>query len=167
MNYASTTDLLLWYGAKELAQIAVPDDLPVVGADLLRLTIEAGDLDAFTDERIAAAQVGLTRMERALSDAQQLMNSYLALRYGLPLADALIANSALPRTCGAIARRLLHQDRVPQEVMTGYEMALSWLKDLATGQAELQQGAANIGAGMAAFDASDRVFDFETLRGFA
>ncbi len=167
MSYATANDLLIWYGAKELTQIAVPEDRLLITPELLRLTIDLGDRGSYTPEERASADEGLIRIERGLSDAHQLMNSYLARRYPLPLSNDLITASALPRSCGAIARRLLHLDRVPAEVIQGYEMALSWLKDLAANKAELQHGAITIGAGLAAFDAADRVFDQTTLSGFA
>lgn len=167
MSYATAADLLLWFGAKELAQCAVPDDMAVVSAELMRLTIGQGDRDDFSPEEIAAADVGLAVLDRALSDAEKLLHSYLAGRFALPLSDEQVAQSALPRVCGAVARRFLHHDRVPEEASRGYEMALSWLTDLAVGRAELTALPMVTRAGLAAFDAGERVFDQETLRGFA
>lgn len=167
MSYATAADLLLWYGARELAQVAVPDDLSATTPELMRLTIENGDRDLFAPEEIAAADAGLARINRALSDAGLLITSYLAPRHALPLAPELVETTHLPRTCGAITRRLLHNDRVPEEVIKGYDLAMKWLGDLAAGRAELTPTPAATGAGLAAFDAVDRVFDQETLRGFA
>ncbi|MEO5335190.1 MAG: DUF1320 domain-containing protein [Magnetococcus sp. YQC-5] len=166
MSYATANDLLVWYGARELAQVAVPDDLTTAGPELMRLTINDADRDTFTEEEISAADAGLARINSALSDAEQLMNSYLALRYDIPLTGTLIQASALPRTCGAIARRLLHHAFVPEEVTMGYDMALLWLKEVAFGKAELDRDVTTTGAGSPAFETGERVFDQETLRGF-
>ncbi|MBF0180717.1 MAG: DUF1320 domain-containing protein [Magnetococcales bacterium] len=166
-GYATAADLLLWYGARELAQCAVPDDLPAIGADLMRLTIAEGDRTPFTPEEIAAADAGLAAIQAALTDAARLIDSYLATRHTLPLAADLAESSGLSRVCGALARRFLHHDQTPEEVARGYDQALAWLRDVGQGRAELRPPAVATGAGLAAFDASARVFDQETLRGFA
>ncbi|MBF0296680.1 MAG: DUF1320 family protein [Magnetococcales bacterium] len=166
-GYATASDLLLWYGAKELAQCAVPDDLPAIGADLMRLTIADGDRTPFTPEETAAADAGLAAIQGALTDAARLIDSYLATRHTLPLEADLAGRSGLPRACGALARRFLHHDQVPEEVAKGYDQALAWIRDVGQGRAELRSATVATGAGLAAFDAASRVFDQETLRGFA
>ncbi|MBF0189785.1 MAG: DUF1320 family protein [Magnetococcales bacterium] len=166
MNHATAAELLLWFGARELAQVAVPEDHPPVTPELMRQTIAQDDRDDHTPEAIAAAEAGLAAIERALSDATRLVESHLALRHGLPLSAAQVAQSPLPRLCGAIARRLLHRDRVPEEVNAGYTLAMAWLQDLAQGRTVIVGGAV-VGAGAPAFDAALRVFDDRTLRGFA
>ncbi|MBF0627863.1 MAG: DUF1320 family protein [Magnetococcales bacterium] len=165
MTLASVEDLLLWFGARELAQVAVPEELPVVSSELMRLTIVRGERDAFTDEEITAADAGLGVIERALADATRLIESHVALRHAIPLSGAQVAGSPLPRVCGAIARRLLHRDRVPEEVIAGHTQAMNWLKALAAGQVGIVGGAVH-GAGAAAFEAPPRLFDHQTLRGF-
>ncbi|MBF0272808.1 MAG: DUF1320 family protein [Magnetococcales bacterium] len=166
MNHATAMELLLWFGARELAQVAVPEDHPPVTPELMRRTIAQENRDDCTPEEIAAADAGMTAIQRALSDATRLVESHLALRHALPLSAGQVAQSPLPRICGAIARRLLHHDRAPDAVNAGYTQAMTWLQDLAQGRTGIVGGAV-IGAGAPACDAALRVFDHQTLRGFA
>jgi phage gp36-like protein len=169
MSYATPQNLLEWYGAKELAQIATPDDLIMVPAQLMRLTLDGGNRDAFSVEERAAADSAMTRISAALAESTSLIESYLGDRYSLPIADAVVQTSPLPRACGAMARRLLYDDGVPQEVGQRYELALGWLRDLASSQAGLGSNSTNqtkSAAGLADFTANERIFDQTTLHGF-
>lgn len=166
--YATPTDLITWFGAKELAEITGLDDLTPVPPTLLRLTIDAGNRDDFTAEEIAAADAALTRLQSALDDASRLMDAYLARRYTLPLADAVVSASPLPRICGDLARLLLQDDFSPAEPKTRHLRALDWLQDLALGRTELGSPAAPQGhtAGLPDFTARDRFFSDANLKGF-
>ncbi|MEO5345861.1 MAG: DUF1320 domain-containing protein [Magnetococcus sp. YQC-9] len=165
MSYAQSAQMLLWFGARELAQVAVPEEVTPISPELLRLTIEGGSRTAYTVEERAAADAGLLALERALEDAARLMDSHLVLRHPLPLSAEQIAQSPLPRLTGEIARRLLHRDRIPEAVQAGYQRAIAWLGDLAAGKTGIIGGAV-IGAGSPAFEAHPRLFDDTTLRGF-
>jgi phage gp36-like protein len=169
MSYATGQNLLEWYGAKELAQIATPDDLVMVPAQLLRLTLEGGNRDAFSLEEKAAADAAQVRISAVLEEATLLIESYLGRRYSLPIPDSGVQSSPLPRACGAMARRLLYDDGVPQEVGQRYELTLGWLRDLANSQANLgseETTQTTVGAGLADFESSERIFDQSTLQGF-
>ncbi len=170
MSYATAENLLEWYGARELAQVATPDDLTMTPPELMRLTIEGGNRDAFSADEKAAADAALARIDATMDEASLLIDSYLARRYSLPIAIAGVAASPLPRACGAMARRLLYDDGAPQEVVQRYELTLGWLRDLANNQASLganQETQSNVGAGMADFETKTRIFDAGSLKGFA
>ncbi|MBF0445037.1 MAG: DUF1320 family protein [Magnetococcales bacterium] len=169
MSYATPQNLLQWYGAKELAQTATPDDLVVVPAQLMRLTIEGGNRDAFSLEEIASADKALERITAALSEATLLIESYISRRYELPITDTVVQGSPLPRSCGAMARRLLYDDAVPQEVEKRYEHTLGWLRDLANNRADLNLNTTSqgqVGVGLADFENRERIFDNTLLQGF-
>ncbi|MBF0448584.1 MAG: DUF1320 domain-containing protein [Magnetococcales bacterium] len=169
MSYATPQNLLDWYGAKELAQIATPDDLPLVSAPLLRLAIQGEDLSGFSAEEQSAAQAALTRMVSALDAASHLMDSYLNRRYPLPIATPEIANSPLPQACGRLSRHLLYDDGIPFEVEQRYKQTISWLQELAGGQVQipaLLPPAFPSGVGLADAKPSTRIFDAASLAGF-
>lgn len=71
---------------------------------------------------------------RALSDAAAEINSYLAVRYALPLPSV---PEALVRVACDIARYRLHQNAPTAEVKARYEHALKWLEDVRDGRAAL------------------------------
>ncbi|MBF0193484.1 MAG: DUF1320 family protein [Magnetococcales bacterium] len=169
MSYATPQNLLRWYGAKELAEIATPDDLVAVPAQLMRLTIDGGNRDAFSQEEMLSADKGLERITAALSEATLLIESYISRRYELPITDTDVAASPLPRSCGTMAQRLLYDDAVPQEVEKRYEQALGWLRDLANNRADLclkTTSPGQVGAGLAEFESKERIFDSTSLQDF-
>ncbi|MBF0380688.1 MAG: DUF1320 family protein [Magnetococcales bacterium] len=169
MSYASHLNLLQWYGAKELAQTATPDDLAMLSAQLMRLTIEGGDRDSYSTQEIEIADKSIARITAALAEASLVIDSYISRRYELPIADTDIDNTPLPRCCGAMARRLLYDDAVPQEVERRYEETLTWLKDLANNRADLNLGTSSQtrrGAALADFENKQRIFDNTSLKGF-
>ncbi|MBF0358948.1 MAG: DUF1320 domain-containing protein [Magnetococcales bacterium] len=169
MSYATSLNLLEWFGAKELAQAATPDDLAVVSAQLMRLTIESGNRDAFSLDEQTSADAALARITAALTESSLLIDSYISRRYSLPITEAIISTSPLPRFCGAMARRLLYDDGVPKEVEQRYELTLGWLKDLANNQVDLGASSSSqtqVGAGLADFETNERIFDKNELKGF-
>ncbi|MBF0370983.1 MAG: DUF1320 domain-containing protein [Magnetococcales bacterium] len=167
--YATATNLLTWIGAKELAEIATPDDLIQITPTLMRLTIQGDARDAYTQAEQDAADESLVRIEAALGDADRQIDSYLASRYTLPLAAEVITGSILPRICGDIARWLLFDNGVTKEVGERYDRAVVYLKDLQSGDAQLGEESPEVSgtsAGEADFEAGSRVFDDDTLQGF-
>lgn len=164
MSYATSAQLLLWYGARELVQTATPDDLPLVAGELLRLTILAEDRTGYSNEELAAVDGALERLTAALVDASSLMDAYLMRRYALPLAEGQVTGGGLPRRCGAIARFLLQDDRASAEVKAGYQEALAWMTLVSDGKVAL--AGESLGAGGAEFAAPARVFDHATLKDF-
>lgn len=83
---------------------------------------EVANLEAMTD----ANAVG-----EALSDAAEEADSYVAVRYSLPLPS--VPKPLLIAVCD-IARFRLYKDRATEEVRYRYEQAVSWLKRLADGK---------------------------------
>ncbi len=169
MSYCTTNELLLWYGAKELAEIATPDDRVPVSAVLMRLTIESGDRSGFTAEERVAADGAMTRIGAAIDQGRRLVDSHLARRFTLPLAVEVVAESPLPRVCAALVRAFLHENRDNETVINRRESALRWLRDLAAGTVALagDPPVKGVVAGGPAHETGPRVFDERTLSGFA
>lgn len=169
MSYATPDDLLAWYGAKELSEMATPDDLIMVPAALLRLTLEGGDRESYSEEARKAADAAQIRITTTLEEAGFLMDGYLGHRFALPLAAETVLVSPLPRICGAITRYLLQDDGPQLEVEQRYERCLEWLQSLAEGRVILGDGGLSpsvSGVGLADFERRDRLFDEQTLSGF-
>lgn len=137
--YANPTNLLAWFDAQEIAQLATPKRYPVVDAVLLELTASSGDRSAYTQPEIEAADAALARIDGAISNADAEIDSYIGGRYTLPLDAALVSGSGLPRKCGDIARYLLMDDRATDEATSRYDNTLRWLRDVARGVATLGQ----------------------------
>lgn len=168
MSYATPNNLLLWFGARELTEISVPDDRAPITAELLRLSVEGGVRDAFSDEAVETADQALVRIQAVLEEASRLLDSYLAHRYPLPLEGAVISASPLPRACSVLDLALLYDDRLPEAVDQRQKRVLAWLQALAAGQVELAPASVSRGriAGGPSYAAGARVFDENTLRGF-
>lgn len=168
MSYATADDLLLWFGAGELAEVAVPDDRPPITAELLRISIAGGSRSAFSNDDALSADLALTRIQTALAEGGRLLDSYLATRYPLPLSEAVIAASPLPRACSVLALALLYDDQLPKAVAQRQQQVITWLQALAQGRVELAPALAQSGrvANGPSYSAGVRLFDEEILREF-
>ncbi|MBF0614226.1 MAG: DUF1320 family protein [Magnetococcales bacterium] len=166
MSYATIEQLLHICGARELAQIAVPEELGLVSPELMRRTLLQEERDSFTDAERGAADAGQERIVQSLHDATVLIDSYLVLRPGLPVSPEQVARTPLPRICAVLARRLLHRERVPEAVVAGHVLAMEWLRDLSAGRVAFLSGGAVVGAGAPDCISKPRIFDDSTLRGF-
>lgn len=107
MPYATQQDMLDRFGEEELLQLADRDDSGV---------IDTAVLDA------------------VLKDAEELIDSYLAKRYQLPLSNV---PQSLVRISASIARYFLYKDEPTDAAQKGYDNAIAWLKDIAAGKALL------------------------------
>ncbi len=141
MAYASEQDMIERYGESAL----------IVASDR--------DGDGLSDEGV---------VERTLADASDLIDSYLMVRYDLPLSQV---PGTLTRCCVDIALYLMSADATvaTEEQRQRYEDCLKFLKLLAEGKATLGLGtppADDPKAGSASFQAADRKFSRDTLRGF-
>lgn len=140
MIYATATQLLQWFDAQEIAQLATPRRYSVVDAELLELTASSGDRSAYNDLEIEAADATLVVINEALTAGTMIINSYVGQRYDLPLAQSQIDASPIPRHCGNIARYELTDDKEVEAITGRYKGALQWLRDIAIGKASLGTG---------------------------
>lgn len=104
MAYANRTDLARRFGEQEIASLEDPDN---TGSGDVRVSTEA------------------------LDDATEEVNSYVAVRYALPLPTV---PAPLSRACCDVARFRLYKDRPTEEVKYRYERTIKWLEQLAAGK---------------------------------
>lgn len=76
---------------------------------------------------------GLLATANALQDATEKMNSYLSVRYKVPLNKT----QHLKLICCNIARYLLYKNQPTDEVEARYKEAIKWLQDVAAGKANI------------------------------
>ncbi len=134
--YIVALKMLELFGDLEVAELAAPKS-PSVDGVLLRLTLEDGDRSAYSLEDQDAADLAKARLNGVIVEAGLEVDSYISPRYTLPLAQATIDSSALPRKTADIARYLLMDDRATEEVEKRYTAAIKWLRDLSMSRASL------------------------------
>ena len=139
MTYAVKQDLVYRFGTEEMTQLSDHGG--------------AGDID---DDVVA----------RALADADDEINGYLASRYALPLASA---PKILTLHACDIARYRLYKDRPTDSVRSRYEDAVKYLRAVGEGKLSLglDQGGAEVTTETGIVDyslgADERVFTRDTL----
>lgn len=147
MPYANTQDIIDRYGEDFLFTIADRD--------------HDDDLDT-------------TATDNTLSDASGLMDSYLSTRFALPLAET---PALLKRLCIDVAVYWLSEDGggATEEKRQRYEDAISWLKRISKGEAELgldSDSGGDTGEGNTAssdgvlIQSNERLFSRDKLRGW-
>lgn len=144
MPYAALADMVEMFGE----------------AEMIRLTAPEGELDGEVVEE---------KVDRAIGDATDLIESYLRRRYLVPLAAPF--PPAIRRAACVLARfDLAHGDqREPTEQMRlARKDTIAWLEQLAEGSAELPPDvplAGTSGAGSRRTD-RDRAFSTGNLAGW-
>ncbi len=106
-----------------------------------------------------------TVLNRAMDDADSVINGYLSARYTLPLA---IVPTALARYAADIARFFLYDDSATERVEKAYEKAISFLKDVSKGIASVgtdQVGEKPAESNQATIVSGGRIFGRGNTRG--
>lgn len=139
MPYITYTDLADSPGALELAEVASDEHRAPVRAELLDALLRGHDTSTWPAEDVAGAQTAVQRIDAAVTDAQAIIDGYLAKRgYALPLAPV---PGLVGAWCRAIARYLLHKNRRSLEttdrIARGYTDALRLLQQTADGKFSL------------------------------
>lgn len=139
MSYAALADLVTRFSERELVQLTDRGDEPTGAID--------------------AARVG-----HALDEADNVINSYVGVRYALPLASvpALLVDLACD-----LARFKLYDTGAPEEVRKRYEDAIARLKALSKGEAVLDvAGIEPVSRDDQVFaDTGTRLFTRDSMRG--
>lgn len=140
MIYATQQDLIDRFGEAELIELTDRADPPT------------GQIDA-------------TVVAGALGDADELVNSYVAKRYDLPL---VAVPAALTRVAADLARFFLHKDDPSDTVEKAYQAALKFLGDVAQGKAVLDVAGSEPSSAPAgvSHSAPGRVFTTDSLKDF-
>lgn len=126
MAFATRADLLSRSNARRLAQLAVPADLAMVPDDALRAAIEGGDLSSYSEADQAALALALDAIDKALGDAQALLQSY-----GIP---ASVHSTLLARLASTVALYYLQgAERMTEDMQKAYDAVLKTLGDHSKG----------------------------------
>jgi phage gp36-like protein len=139
MNYITLDDLAERPGARELAQVATKEGVRAVATDLMEATLRGADRSAWPTDQVAVADDALQRIQDAVTEAESLIDGYLAKRsYPLPLSPVPKLVTGWARD---IARYLLHKDRGGKEdsdpIVRNYKDALKFLGLVAEGKFSL------------------------------
>lgn len=137
-TYASEEDMRIRFGEALLDQLC-PPDLPGPGGPSL---------------------------VAALADATELIDSYAAARYRVPLTPV---PAPVRRWCADIARWYLDRARTDEAIRKAYEDALAGLKDMARGTIVFQcQGVASEDTpnGQVMMSGPERFFSKDSLKGY-
>jgi phage gp36-like protein len=171
MQYITAAALAERPGARELAQVATAEHQRMVPFELMEATLRGTDRSSWTADQVAVADDALRRIEDAVSQAESIIDGYLARRgYPLPLSPAPELVTGWTRD---IARYLLHKDRGGKEdtdpIVRAYRDALKFLELIAAGKFSL--GAAdpitsNPDQLDVRFQSSPSVFDRTSRRSF-
>jgi len=140
--YATSLDLVIAFGARELAEVSTPKRFDVVKDDRLEIAIEGTDVSGDADEN--ALEACLDAINGALAIAESVVDSFLGVRYTLPLAST---PASLKKRTLDLARFELHDERATEEVRNRRNDAIDWLKMLSSGKATLGDPAIDSGAG--------------------
>lgn len=140
MTYAAKQDMIDRYGEQPLIELT-DRETPLTGA--------------IVDDVL----------DRALFDADALIDSYIARRYDLPLAAT---PGVLIQHAAAIAYHSLHRGRYPEEVRTAFEDAMKFLTALSSGAAVLDVGGdePQSAPADARVEGPERIFSREEMKGW-
>lgn len=131
MTYAIQQDLVDRFGDQELLQLT---------------------------DRTNSGSIDAAVVAKALADADAEIDSYLCVRYALPLASV---PEIIARLACDMARYYLYDERATEQVSKRYDNAVKLLKSIASGAASIGVDSANAQPateGGAQVDANDRVF---------
>lgn len=166
MGYATASDLVVAFGAQELAEVSTPKRFTIVDAERLELAIEdptfpTGEADE------AELEACLDAINGALAIADSVVDTYLSVRYTLPLASTPV--SLRKRTLD-LARFELHDERATEEVRNRRNDAIKWLEGIAAGRVKIGDSAIDSGVGAKAgfkhTDTGGKTFNHTTLENY-
>lgn len=126
-----------------------------------------GELVRLTDTvNTPKSTIDDTAVDRAIADAESLINGYLRSRMETPVSPA--RRDLTTATC-KLARYYLYKDLATERVRDDYEDVIAWLKDIASGKVSLGDDTSAIEApssGSPQISGPCRVFTDDTLKGF-
>lgn len=131
--YCTATQLADAKLTRELAQVATPERMPIVDDALMDVVLRGGDTSAYLPADVDQAQAALVVIEKALTDATEVIDGYLLMRKPTPYTVPLNPVPGIVAVwCRWIARYLLHKDRFNTEertdpIVRDYRDALKFL----------------------------------------
>lgn len=134
MSYTTATALLTRFDADEIAQRSDRLVPRRVSGELLMAVASSGDLSGYDPADVAQAGVAMIRLQRALDDARDTIDSYISARYQLPLVPV---PAILERIASDLARFYLYDDTATDQVKERNTAAMKLLADVRDGKAQL------------------------------
>lgn len=134
MSYCTLPLLSAAKLARELAEVATPERFRIVDEALMDATLLGEDRSSYDPADVAIADQAAAHVQRALDDADGVINGYLVVRKPVPYTVPLNpVPTIVPTWARWIARYLLHKDRVNTEdrtdpVVRDYKEALRFLE---------------------------------------
>lgn len=156
-------DLLTPHGARELAQLATPEGVPLLDPELLAAVVRGEAVSDWEAEDVAHAQQALATIQAAADTANARINRVAGGRVLSADEQTTLRTYALD-----IARYRLEDDRALADehpVRRRYVEATRFLERVASGLEPLGQTLAGT-AGAPQADAPARTFTRDTLRGY-
>ncbi len=169
MPYVSLIQLAEVPGALELAQVASDEHQAIVDAELMDLTLRAGNRSAYSVDAIAAADAAKARIEQVVSETDQQVDGYLRFRHALPLSPV---PGLLAVWARSIVRYRLHKnldgDDRSHPIVRDYRDALRFLAEVRDGRFSLGiSDTTVVPDGLdARFESPPKVFGRDELKGF-
>lgn len=143
-QWLTLADMAWRPGAREIAEVASSSHQPIVDAALLEATLRGQARDAWEQAQQDSADEAAARVREAIIQAEATICGYLAQRgyiLPLPLPEGSAARPLLRGWARAIARYLLHIDRVALEdrdpIVRDWREALRMLELIASGRLSL------------------------------
>lgn len=107
--YITLDQLAVNPGAKELAEVATPEHLPIVDAALMYARLTGASRASWQAAELDACEQAVSRINAAITDAAGLIDGFLSVRGYLPLQQV---PDILVVWCRAIVRYKLHINRL-------------------------------------------------------
>ena len=156
----------------ELIQLC-DDNVPLlVTVELLTIALAGGDITPYQPVAQAAATTVVDRINKAISDAGELIDGYISTRYQVPMTavPSLVKTIALDVVLYKLYMRR-KKKAVPEMVQKAYDNSVKLLRDIqanriAIGATPTGQTAQTASTDGASFVANDRVFSRDNLRDF-
>lgn len=159
LSLPSATQLLIRFGARDITQVAVPDDKRAIEPELLVAAAAGEPLDSWDSEDVAVAVVTLARIADAVARARSEISFYLRFRPVGEDAPEWVADDL-----AEIARYHLYDDAGKEEstVRVLYKDVLKRLETLA--KEDKERGAAEAGRSGMQLTSQPRLMSRTTLR---
>lgn len=167
MTYATPTHMITRFDAEEIAQRADRLMPRRVSGELLAAVAASGDLSGYDPDAVAQAGVAMIRLQGALNDARDTINSYVSSRYTSPISPV---PPILERIACDLARYFLYDDQATDQVKDRYTAAMKLLADVRDGKASLGPDVATgqepVSTAGAELVSGGRVWRRDNARGF-
>lgn len=159
LSLPSASQLLVRFGARDIAEVAVPDTDRVVAAELLVAAAAGQPLDEWPSEDVATAVATLARIADAVTRARSEVSFYLRFRAAGEDAPAWVTDDL-----AEIARYHLYDDAGKEEstVRVLYKDVIKRLETLA--REDKERGASDGGQSGFQISHRPRLMSRRTLR---